>query len=406
MFTELLSNALGLSAGQTPFAWQRRLFGELLAGQLPRSLDLPTGLGKTSVMALWLLALASGANLPRRLVYVVDRRAVVDQATRVAEGLRAFVTANPQLGAGLGLEAGRELPISTLRGQFVDNKAWLEDPASAAIIVGTVDMVGSRLLFGGYGVSRKMRPYHAGLLANDALIVLDEAHLVPPFERLVSAIADGQPQFGTRGLASPVMPLKLLSLSATGRSHGTRAFELRADEVEGVVAQRLGAVKALSLREMESGEKLAEALAKEALALAQAHGAVRCIVFCNSRQDADKAAAIILAGAKKAGFGDVAVELLVGGRRVRERARLLPRRSKRWASSRARKGSGRPLLFWWRPRLAKSVSISTPTTWCPTWWPGSAWCNASAASIGAAKARRELSCSSTIRKPLRRSARR
>ena len=63
----------------------------------------------------------------------------------------------------------RPLPISTLRGQHIDNRDWLEDPASPAIIVGTVDMVGSRLLFEGYGTSRKMRPYHAGLLGADAL---------------------------------------------------------------------------------------------------------------------------------------------------------------------------------------------------------------------------------------------
>ncbi len=319
MFSELLSNALDLQAGQTPFAWQRRLYDELLAGRLPRALDLPTGLGKTSVMALWLLALASGAKLPRRLVYVVDRRAVVDQATRVAEGLRAFVAANPQLGAGLGLDEGRALPISTLRGQFVDNRAWLEDPASAAIIVGTVDMVGSRLLFGGYGVSRKMRPYHAGLLSNDALVVLDEAHLVPPFERLVSAIADGQTQFGPRGPDAPVRPLALLSLSATGRTSDSRSFELREDEIEGVVAKRLTAVKRVTIAELESGQKLPDALAKAALALADANGPVRCIVFCNARQDADKAAEAIMASAKKAGASEVAVELLVGGRRVRER---------------------------------------------------------------------------------------
>ena len=56
------------------------------------AVDIPTGLGKTSVMALWLIAIAEGANLPRRLVYVVDRRAVVDQATRFAELLRRNLT--------------------------------------------------------------------------------------------------------------------------------------------------------------------------------------------------------------------------------------------------------------------------------------------------------------------------
>ena len=71
-----------------PFRWQTRLLRRLLDANPPRAVDVPTGLGKTSVMALWLIALAEGAALPRRLVYVVDRRAVVDQATRFAERLR------------------------------------------------------------------------------------------------------------------------------------------------------------------------------------------------------------------------------------------------------------------------------------------------------------------------------
>ena len=61
-----------------PFRWQMRLLRRLLDADLPRVVDIPTGLGKTSVMALWLIALAEAARLPRRLVYVVDRRAVVD----------------------------------------------------------------------------------------------------------------------------------------------------------------------------------------------------------------------------------------------------------------------------------------------------------------------------------------
>jgi len=72
--------------GREPFRWQRRLLEEYLAkGQTPDAVDVPTGLGKTMVMALWLVARAHGSPLPRRLVYVVDRRAVVDQATEEAE---------------------------------------------------------------------------------------------------------------------------------------------------------------------------------------------------------------------------------------------------------------------------------------------------------------------------------
>ena len=37
--------------GHDPFPWQRRLFGALFAGELPSGVDIPTGLGKTAVMA-------------------------------------------------------------------------------------------------------------------------------------------------------------------------------------------------------------------------------------------------------------------------------------------------------------------------------------------------------------------
>ncbi len=63
--------------GFSPLSWQSRLFSMYLEkGDLPSAVDIPTGLGKTAIMALWLIALASGAKVPRRLVYVVDRRAV------------------------------------------------------------------------------------------------------------------------------------------------------------------------------------------------------------------------------------------------------------------------------------------------------------------------------------------
>jgi hypothetical protein len=150
-----LATALGVEA---PFPWQLALLRHFLAGDIPTALDIPTGLGKTAVMAIWMAAKAAGAPLPRRLVYVVDRRAVVDQATKVAENLRAQIEQDQELKKSLKLRGS--LPISTLRGKFADNREWLADPSSPAIILGTVDMVGSRLLFEGYGVSRKMRPFH------------------------------------------------------------------------------------------------------------------------------------------------------------------------------------------------------------------------------------------------------
>ena len=95
-----LREALSLGAQETPFPWQEELLTRFVNGRIERSLDIPTGLGKTAVMAIWLVARAPGAASPRRLVYVVDRRAVVDQATDVAEGLHVYIDANPKLKTG------------------------------------------------------------------------------------------------------------------------------------------------------------------------------------------------------------------------------------------------------------------------------------------------------------------
>jgi len=324
-----LREALGLKGTDTPFPWQEELLARLLSGQSPRALDIPTGLGKTAVMAIWLVARAAGARLPRRLVYVVDRRAVVDQATDVAVALRTWVDASSDVKAALGLPPEDHLPISTLRGQFADNRQWLVDPAAPAIVLGTVDMVGSRLLFEGYGVTRRMRPYQAGLLGVDTLLVLDEAHLVPPFEALVASIADGAETFGPRDEAgrAVVPPFRLMSLSATGRAVRD-TFTLGAgDATHAVVRRRLDAKKGLVMRPALDTESkpLAEALADEAWALtAKGTRPARCLVFCNGREDAQEVnkRLHVLAEAKvgdEPSPVDIDTELFVGGRRVYER---------------------------------------------------------------------------------------
>lgn len=344
---EWLRAALGLEPWQAPFPWQLDLLRRFRQGRVVSALDIPTGLGKTAAMAVWLVARALGAALPRRLVYVVDRRAVVDQATEVAESLHAWVAKERGVADALGLD-DRPLPISTLRGQHVDNRAWLEDPSSPAIVVGTVDMVGSRLLFSGYGVSAKMRPYHAGLLGADTLVVLDEAHLVPAFEDLLRQVERGADSFGAKdhSLRPLVPPFKLLSLSATGRQTDATTLTLSDDDRGNpIVKKRLTAKKALNIVELanmpdapvapEDGKdaderdeaskkdkypKLAGVLAKQAWELtARGSAQVRCLVFCHAREDATAVAAELRNLAKSARANEPTIELFVGGRRVKER---------------------------------------------------------------------------------------
>lgn len=342
-----LQHALCLPDGQEPFPWQIDLLRRFHRGQVVASLDISTGLGKTAVMAVWLVARALRAALPRRLVYVVDRRAVVDQATEVAESLCAWVAKERGVADALGLD-DRPLPISTLRGQHVDNRAWLEDPSSPAIIVGTVDMVGSRLLFSGYGVSSKMRPYHAGLLGADTLVVLDEAHLVPAFEDLLRQVERGADSFGPNepSLRGLVPEFKLLSLSATGRQIDATTLILSDDDRSNlIVKKRLTAKKALSIVDLANvaegaatpddgknaddaeeatkknkGPKLVGVLAKQAWELTQQGSAnVRCLVYCNARKDATAVVSELRNLAKSTNAAEPTIELFVGGRRVKER---------------------------------------------------------------------------------------
>jgi len=150
-----------LTRNSKPFYWQRQLFEQLCRGELPDNIDLPTGSGKTSLISLWLLALAwqslqgEQVTLPRRLIWVVDRRVVVDQATDEAEGLNrrlaepSLVKVREGLARLCCLTGPDENPlsVSTLRGEREDNREWSRNPTRPAIVVGTVDMIGRRLLF-------------------------------------------------------------------------------------------------------------------------------------------------------------------------------------------------------------------------------------------------------------------
>jgi CRISPR-associated endonuclease/helicase Cas3 len=217
-----------------PYPWQESLFESLIAGNIPRDINLPTGTGKTSIMPVWLLALAWQSSrvkapacipVPRRLVWVVDRRVVVDQATSEAEQLASRLTKDcAELKAVrdalrmLSLSADAELlAISTLRGEKEDNRAWSADPSRPAIIVGTVDMIGSRLLFSGYGDGKWWRPQHAGLLGQDTLFVNDEAHLTPAFVALLGNIRAAQ-----QSLSPTPKSFWVMGLTATHIEQGER----------------------------------------------------------------------------------------------------------------------------------------------------------------------------------------
>lgn len=297
--------------GYLPFPWQAELFGKWFArGMFPTSCNLPTGVGKTSVIAIWLIALIDHPDkIPRRLVYVVNRRTVVDQTTDEVEKLRkniepAGLVETLRQTCSIPLSNGESpLAISTLRGQFADNRQWSADAARPAVICGTVDMIGSRLLFSGYGCSFKTKPLHAGFLGQDVLLVHDEAHLEPAFQRLLVTIANEQ-RAGEGSRELPWPKLRVIDLSATSRRDAVDAencFELTDAEknpppvipdlpTEPIhhVWQRQKAKKTLRLHANDDDNKLADKIAGIALT----HKASGCavLVFVRTIEDVEKIA--------------------------------------------------------------------------------------------------------------------
>ena len=236
--------------GNDPFPWQTDLSRRLLAGDIPTGCNLPTGTGKTSVIPIWLICLGLQAQsgqitLPRRLVYAVNRRVIVDQATeevaRIIAALDHRATDSAIVALRAALEtlsvtaAGFPVAVSTLRGGLADNGEWKFDPTKPAIVIGTVDMIGSRLLFCGYGDGRRDRPLHAGLLGQDALLVHDESHLMPAFGQSLRHVR----ALGRCGVA--LCPFHTLDLSATRTDDGDSPFGLGADDYDcPPIRRRLG----------------------------------------------------------------------------------------------------------------------------------------------------------------------
>ncbi|NQW47604.1 MAG: type I-U CRISPR-associated helicase/endonuclease Cas3, partial [Planctomycetes bacterium] len=306
-----------LTGAPSPFPWQRRLWDHLRQADFDACspCSLPTGMGKTSIIPIWLIALAGNPDgVPRRLVYVVNRRTVVDQATEEVKRIRERLVSGavPDLCNALremcAIPTAEPLAISTLRGQFADNAEWRIDPARPAVIIGTVDMVGSRLLFSGYGTGFRSRSVHAGLLGQDALLIHDEAHLEPAFQSLLNAIVKEQRNAGE------ARPLRVIELTATSRSAASTGFRLDSNDLKDkTVAKRMKSRKRLRLHACDAEGAVCEAMLQKALDRGDSAAAV--LVFTRRVEDAER----IAAGLRKKGRP---VALLTGTMRGFERDRL------------------------------------------------------------------------------------
>jgi CRISPR-associated endonuclease/helicase Cas3 len=272
---------------QDPFPWQQRLCRQVAEKGWPGVLDLPTGAGKTAALdiALFTLALDAGTiprTAPLRIVYVVDRRTIVDQAHQRARRIQEALSSVDddvvrRVTHRLAAMTSHGVPLHTalMRGGIARDDMWARTPDQPLIAVSTVDQAGSRLLFRGYGLSDEMKPVHAGLLGCDVLYLLDEVHLSQPFRETLAAIAGRYREWAERPLR---IPFAVVEMSATPGASARAAFHLDdSDRANPHLSARLRSSKSAVLAAV-SGKGFAKEIEKHALRMLERPGATVALV--------------------------------------------------------------------------------------------------------------------------------
>ncbi len=172
-----------------PYPYQER-FAE--ADTLPHLLRAPTAAGKTATAVLgWLWRWVSQKpNTPRRLVYCLPMRVLVEQSARAAEKWILALHEHKVL--------KEEVPVHVLMGG-AETEKWYLQPEKPAVLIGTQDMLLSRALNRGYAANRFHWPIDFGLLNNDCLWVFDEPQLMGSGVSTSAQLAGLRTALGTFG---------------------------------------------------------------------------------------------------------------------------------------------------------------------------------------------------------------
>ena len=330
-----------------PFPWQARLANQVARDEKwPAEVGIPTGLGKTACLDIAVWWLASQANrlpeertAPTRIWWLVNRRLLVDSTAKHAQAIRQALQ-DPQA-IGINGEAAHVMhavagrlralaadrnsdPLEVIRLRGGVQSRVPTDPSRPAVLLSTLPMFGSRLLFRGYGSSRSMRPIDAALTGTDSLVLVDEAHLAKHLIRLVPGLNEctrnARPILGgTRSRP------QVVALTATGDALSRDRFDLNADdEADPIVRQRLDASKSMRVRSV--ARDVVKGMVQETrLLLKQAARPATCIVFANTPATA-RAVYDELTSTRGKGFDHPSdIVLLTGRTREREAERTRER---------------------------------------------------------------------------------
>ena len=327
--------------GDNPFPWQIRLARLLDDGDWQKWITLPTGTGKTTVLDIAIYTLARQAHLPARerkapvrIVFAVNRRIVVDEAferaKKIATNLKDALCQqeHPLHPIALALQslAGPDAPpleAYPLRGATYTDHAWTRSATQPLVVTTTLDQLGSRLLFRGYGCSGGARPMHAALLTHDALLVLDEAHTSQAFSETLQGVARWR-KYAPESLA---LPFATVQLTATPPKDAEMPFELDDDDrTHPQIRARLEAQKPATLisvggaRGKERHRKMAEQCEKVIYEITGKSNLRRVLIVVNRVATATQIRESLAKSAPTHGF---AVEILTGGLRPLDREALI-----------------------------------------------------------------------------------
>jgi CRISPR-associated endonuclease/helicase Cas3 len=209
----------------SPYAYQRKLAEE----EWPDALIAPTGLGKTAAVMiawLWRRRIEPGAT-PRRLVYCLPMRTLVEQTARNA---RCWLERLARDGPDQNLPRPDEVHVlmggvEPPRGQ----PRWYEAPERPAILIGTQDMLISRALMRGYASGRARWPTEFALLHSDACWVFDEVQLMG------AGLATSTQLAAFRERLRSALPTKSLWVSATLDPEWLRTVDFAAPDPQKVL---------------------------------------------------------------------------------------------------------------------------------------------------------------------------
>lgn len=350
--------------GVAPFPWQADLVEQVLGESAwPDLIDVPTGLGKTALIDIAVFIAAVTAHQPgaqrlgrRRMFFVVDRRIVVDEAYRRAEtlaskldrategsvahrvalGLRSLA---PYLDRPLAVPppsprspVDREvLRVTKMRGGVTWDAAWLERPDVPGVVVGTVDQVGSRLLFRGYGVSDRRKPIDAALAGVDSLVLVDEAHLA----EAMTTTLDAAHQRDDGDVGVPKATVVQLTATPGATTQRSYRFDVDAHRSSDEAWRRLNAPKRLSLVATDV-KRIVETVTAETVRCVTG-GFETVLVVCNTVDRARQVhGALLRATTGKKASLDASVDLLIGRSRPADRDFLVGRLLARFGLDRSR----------------------------------------------------------------------